>query len=372
MISCRLCGDPLDTGYAFTLTPAPSGAQHFVGAADLARTRAITLTVVACGSCGLVQATTPPVDGHRRAITAAGVSAPMRAHRLDQARRLAARAQDHGGRLLLVGCGNGYELPILAEAGFRPEGVEWGGRSASAPDGYTIHDGYPQRGSALPGAPYGAFACFNFLEHAPDPRGFLSAIAMSLEPGGVGVVEVPNYAAQHAHGRVTDYIADHLSYFTDETLRAMLTLSGFVVESLAMVRDGENLEAIVTRRAAAALADESATLARTRAAVRLFFVENPGAVVWGASHQALTLLAGIDPAHAPTAILDSAAFKHGMFAPASAIPIVAPTPDALAGADAVLVVAAGYEREIVATLRTTLAFGGAVWAVRGAELARLD
>ena len=231
-------------------------------------------------------------DLYRRAITAAGVSAPMRAHRLDQARRLSARLPGSGTRLALVGCGNGYELPILAEAGFQPEGIEHGGRTAVAPNGFPIHDGYPERGVTLPGAPYGAFACFNFLEHAPDPRGFLSSIAASLGAGGVGIVEVPNYAAQRAAGRVADYVADHLSYFTSDALRAMLTVSGFAVDALDVVRDGENLEAMVTRRVAVPLVDEAAALGRTREAVRRFFADHAGVVVWGASHQALTLLAG--------------------------------------------------------------------------------
>ena len=48
----------------------------------------------------------------------------------------------------------------------------------------------------------------------------------TIEPN-VGIVEVPNYAAQRAAGRVADYVADHLSYFTSDALRAMLTVSGF-------------------------------------------------------------------------------------------------------------------------------------------------
>ena len=252
------------------------------------------------------------------------------------------------------------------------EGIEHGGRTAVAPNGFPIHDGYPERGVTLPGAPYGAFACFNFLEHAPDPRGFLSSIAASLGAGGVGIVEVPNYAAQRAAGRVADYVADHLSYFTSDALRAMLTVSGFAVDALDVVRDGENLEAMVTRRVAVPLVDEAAALGRTREAVRRFFADHAGVVVWGASHQALTLLAGIDPRHAPRAILDSAPFKQGTFAPASGVPVVAPTADALVGVSAVLVVAAGYEREIAATLRDALGFHGAVWSVCGAEIAPLD
>jgi hypothetical protein len=376
MSACRLCRNALDGAPRMVIDPAPSGAQHFSRTPEDAVARSIELIIVECTSCGLVQSASAPVEGYRNAITAAGVSAPMRAHRLRQAQRLATEVGRAGARAALIGCGNGYELPILAEAGFSPEGVEWGGAPTGYDGRWPVHNGYPEFGNVLPGAPYDAFACYNFLEHAADPRGFLQAVAASLLDRGAGVVEVPNYARQREQGRAADYIADHLSYFDAQTFRAMLTVAGFDVAWLAEVRDGENIEAIVHRRAPSSLPLDGRRLAMAQAAVRAFFetwaaVGKP-AVAWGASHQALTLFAGASQRARPRAILDSAPFKAGTFAPATGIPVVAPTPAALDGVAAVLVIAAGYEREIGRTLRDTLAFAGEVWTMRGAELHRLD
>lgn len=376
MTSCRLCREPLEGSPRLTIDPAPSGAQHFASTADEGRARSIALTIVECRACGLVQSESPAVDGYRRAITAAGVSDPMREHRREQARRLAEHLGRNGGRLALVGCGNGYELPILAEAGFVPEGIEWRGAPTGYHGAWTIHDGYPVAGQSLPGAPYDAFACYNFLEHADDPRGFLRAISASLVERGVGVVEVPNYAQQRAAGRPADYVADHLSYFDEHTLRALLTVSAFDVLSVSEVRGGENIEAHVRRRGESPLPSEGDVLATAQRTVRLFFAswraKGAPAAAWGASHQALTLFVGATADEQPSAILDSAPFKRGTFAPATGIAVVAPTAEALAGAGAVLVIASGYEREIRRTLRDTFAFGGEIWTVRGHELQRLD
>ncbi len=355
---------------------APSGAQHFTNTAAEARAHSITLTIAECGACGLVQSLSPPVEGHRRAITAAGVSGPMRDHRVAQARRLSAALEAANTRIALVGCGNGYELALLAEAGFRPEGIEWGGAPQVYDGAWPVHDGYPERGASLPGAPYDAFACYNFLEHAADPRGFLVAIRESLVPGGTGVIEVPNYARQRSERRAADYIADHLSYFDARTFRALVLVAGFDVVALVEVREGENLEAIVRVPQPANLAADENDLGAARGAVASFFAhwaaQGGGAVAWGASHQAMTLYGGLPADFRPRVILDSASFKGGTFAPPSGIAVVAPSREAIGGAGAVLLVASGYEREIMRTLRHDLAFGGEVWSVRGHELNRLD
>jgi hypothetical protein len=299
----------------------------------------------------------------------------MREHRKAQALRLTVHLGASGARIALIGCGNGYELAILAEAGFDPVGIESGGAPASYDGSWPILDGYPERSIALPGAPFQAFACYNFLEHAENPRAFLSSIAASLAPGACGTVEVPNYAKQRNEGRVADYVADHLSYFDANTLRVALLLSGFDVVSLGDVRGGENLEAIVRLRPPSTLAGERAGLDRAQQAARDFFAKwnaaGKPAVAWGASHQALTLLAGESGSAGPSAIIDTAPFKQGRFAPPTGIPIVPPTRDALSSAGAVLVIASGYEPEIIRTLRSKLAFEGEVWAMRGQDLQRL-
>lgn len=362
--NCRLCRDSIYGGPRLTFERAPSGAQVFGTSYAEALDFAISLSIIVCPSCGLVQSESPPVAYYRQAITAAGVSPTMRAHRLAQAKRLAVIVDNPPSNLAVVGCGSGYELPIIAEAGFDPVGIEWGGAPVGYQGPYQILDLYPSV-TAFPKEIFGAFACFNFLEHAPEPREFLAAIRMCLTPGAAGVIEVPNYEKQRRDGRVSAYIADHLSYFEERTLRAMLTVSGFEILSINEVRDGENLEAIVRPISLAKLNFEKTLLTSAQKSITDFFfhsrVAGVQALVWGASHEALTLLCGISPEDRPVAIIDSAPFKQGLFAPATGIPIIAPSREAVANVGSVLIVAYGYESEITFTLRERLGFTGEVW-----------
>jgi hypothetical protein len=372
MTECRLCGAPVRN--ALVLDPAPAGAQCFLDDPDAPVADAIALGIAQCDACGLVQSTSPPVASYRRVITAAGVSPSMRAHRAEQARAFAVAFGLAGRRVVEIGCGRGYALDLVAQSGMVPMGVEAGGTPVDAETQWPIADAYPTAAHTLPDSPFAAFLCYNFLEHAPDPRDFLRGIAASLEPDGVGLIEVPSYAQQRARARVFDYVADHVSYFDDASFALALTLGGFTVERMARVRDGENLEAWVRRRMPVALAEDARSIDATRRALVEFLAcrasrgERVG--VWGASHQALTMLAGV-PTDGIAAIIDSAPSKQGRFAPVSRLPIVAPSAEAVQGMSAVLIIAAGYEHEIAQTLRERLDYRGAVFAMDDGRLAPL-
>ena len=366
MTVCRLCG--VDVRSALVIDPAPAGAQYFLDDHDAVAADTIALRIAQCDACGLVQSTSPPVPSFRQVISAAGLSPAMRTHRVEQWRAFADAFGLAGRRVVEIGCGGGYALDLLAHSGVVPTGVEWGGAPAASETQWPIVDAYPTAARVLPDAPFTAFVCYNFLEHAPDPRDFLRGIATSLEPDGVGLIEVPSYSQQRARSRVFDYVADHVSYFDEHSLALALGLAGFTVERLSRVRDDENLEAWVRRRASVPLAEDARSIDATRRALAEFLTcraargERVG--VWGASHQALTMLAGV-PTDGIAAIIDSAAFKQGRFAPVSRLPIVAPAPETVNGMAAVLIIAAGYEREITRTLRERFGYRGAVFTLDG-------
>ncbi len=363
-IRCRLCRETIGDVRKLFFDHAPSGAQLFGATSLEAKDLSLKLTIVECNHCGLVQSESPTVPYYRNAISAAGVSPSMIAHRQSQAHQMAALVDQHKVKLALVGCGSGYELPILAEAGFDPVGIEWGG----APVGYTglypIINAYPSE-TELPNGTFGAFACFNFLEHAPEPREFLRAIRAWLTPEALGLIEVPNHAKQRRDGRVAAYVADHLSYFDKRTLNTILGVCGFEVLNIREVREGENLEVLLKPMPSAKLGDEQVLLSSALKIIADFFLSSKKAglhtLVWGASHEALTILCGISNEILPTAIIDSAPFKQGLFAPVTGIPIIAPSRDAFSGVGSVLIIAPGFESEIKQTLRNQYEFIGEIW-----------
>lgn len=75
------------------------------------------------------------------------------------------------------------------------------------------------------------------------------------------------------------------------------------------------------------------------------------AAIWGASHQGFTLAATTSLGKKAEYIIDSAPFKQGKFAPASHLPIVAPSYFEEHPVDAVIITAPGYTDEIAALIR---------------------
>ena len=334
----------------------PAAAQFMPKQADLASERGADLSVSQCRSCGLVQLLGEPVRYHREVVRAAGVSAEMRAFRLQQFRAFAA---EHGLRdrpVLEVGCGSGDYLAVLREAGMDAVGLEEGDRSVQTCRSarLPVHRGFIDGpGSIVPGAPYAAFAILSFLEHLPNPRTVLQGIAANLQPGAVGLVEVPNFDMIVRNGLFAEFIADHLLYFSENTLRQTLSLSGFDVLTCAPVWHDYILSATVRRREPTDLAGLDAGRQALECETAGFLDRfAPGRVaVWGAGHQSLALISLLGLRDRIRYVVDSAPFKQGCFTPATHLPIVAPHALHDDPVDAVLVMAGSYSDEIAAILR---------------------
>ncbi|MCA8973629.1 MAG: methyltransferase domain-containing protein [Planctomycetes bacterium] len=359
--ACRLCGGRLSAD-DLLLAGVPAGAQAFADSAECAMTARTDLRIAACDGCGLVQSVSPPPPTFRQVITAAGLSPAMRNHRRQRLAAFVDRYGLAGKRCIEVGCGRGEMLALLAEAGVDPTGIEAGGEGRTG-DGHPIVDAYPGQEAMLPGAPYAAFVCLNFLEHAPAPRAFLASINDAIGHQGCGLLEVPNFAQRQRHGRSFDYVADHVSYFDPETLETALRLAGFRVDRIDETRDGETIEAWVGKRAQPDFTADRKRIAEARLAVAEA-MQSAGRrggrlAIWGASHQALTLLAGLDGRDL-LGVFDSAPFKQGRYAPASGLPILVPSTAAVAGATEILIIASGYEQEIARQLRARYGFGGRI------------
>src|SRR5206468_10206546 len=71
---------------------------------------------------------------------------------------------------------------------------------------------------------------FHVLEHMPDTRAFLSELARFTRPGGLVVVETPNYASRLRRVRGERWLhlrpLEHLVHFTPQTIRAAFARAG--------------------------------------------------------------------------------------------------------------------------------------------------
>lgn len=353
---CRVCAAPL-AAPVLAYRNMPKAAQHFPDAAGLADERGSDLDLHECDECGLIQLACAPVPYYREVIRAAAFSPEMRAFREKQLAEWVDRYSLAGKRILEIGCGKGEYLSLLGEAGVRATGLEYA-RSAVTHcrrQGLDALRGFLARPTqTLPAPAFDGFMSLNFMEHWPKPVDTLRAVRHNLVPGGIGLVEVPNFDMILKEGLYSEFISDHLSYFTRETFSFALQRAGFEVLEARSVWHDYILSAVVRKRQPIDMSGLKTQQDKIGRDIRAFVERFPARsiAVWGAGHQALAALALGGLGGEIRYVIDSAPFKQGKFTPATHIPIVPPARLKEDPVQAIIVMAAGYSDEVARLIRT--------------------
>ncbi len=148
------------------------------------------------------------------------------------------------GRLLSLGCGDGLEMRVAAERGWRPEGWDVDPattRRVAERTGFPVQGG-PLEDLRLEAGAYDCIFLDQVLEHPKRPKVLLDACRHALRPGGVLLVACPNIGSisnrwQTCMGRLglkrrrgRHYDAwHHLHYYTPDELARLLADQGFEV-----------------------------------------------------------------------------------------------------------------------------------------------
>lgn len=138
------------------------------------------------------------------------------------------------GRVLDIGCGRGYFLMACRERGFDVQGFD------VSEDGATYVRqtlGIPVKTGILEGAfedgSFDVVTMWHSLEHTSDPEKYLELAGRWLSPGGVLVIDVPNYTGTDARMKWDAWedwdIPYHIYHFTPRSLDTLLQRHGFVV-----------------------------------------------------------------------------------------------------------------------------------------------
>jgi SAM-dependent methyltransferase len=135
------------------------------------------------------------------------------------------------GSLLDVGCGSGELLAVAARRGWRAAGAEplVDASELARSRGLDVRTGLVQDVGFEEGA-WDVVTAFHVLEHMPDAPEFLELLARFARPGGLVVIESPNFDAI-ARGRYgKDWMhlrpLEHLVHWTPETLRSAFEIAG--------------------------------------------------------------------------------------------------------------------------------------------------
>jgi 2-polyprenyl-3-methyl-5-hydroxy-6-metoxy-1,4-benzoquinol methylase len=206
-------------------------------------------SVVRCSSCGLVSLGEFPSKAEQQARYQESYYDPEkgerflglfeRALRLFKKLRVRAilRRMPGPGSLLDVGCGRGDLLELFQERGWRAVGTQvsqTAAKAARALRGVEVIVGeLPQL--SLPEKSFHAVTFFHVLEHLDKPSDYLRKAHELLAPGGLLVVEVPNWESPGfrllgRRGFCFDH-PNHLVFFTPASLRRLLAECGFEVEA---------------------------------------------------------------------------------------------------------------------------------------------
>lgn len=163
------------------------------------------------------------------------------------------------GRVVDLGCGEGAQLDGLAGR-FVPYGIEISEQAAAIGD-----TRFAERGGGVICAPcldglqdvedgfFSAATLRSYLEHETNPEPVLRELHRTLEPGGVAIIKVPNFATVNRMIMGRKWCGfrypDHLNYFTPRTLKAMAEKCGYAVMSrfAHKLPTSDNMYAILTK-----------------------------------------------------------------------------------------------------------------------------
>jgi len=353
---CRLCASSTLISI-LNLDGMPSKAQYFSQKKKDALSSLTNLDIRQCSDCGLAQIVGNPVDYYREVIRSNRVSSSMREFRLEQLSNFITSFHLQSKLILEVGCGRGDILEILRELNCNFYGMEFNKDYVKelTAEGYLVIPGYPDVAPInSTNLLFDAFLSFNVLEHAPHPKKFLLGLRAMLRPDAVGLIEVPNFNMIISKNMISEFMLEHLTYFTKATLQHTLESSGFEVLKMDQVWHDYLICAIVRQRS---MLDFSQGIQRwkiLKKQVREFLsaYKKNQICVWGAGHQSLATISILGLCEQIEFIVDSAQSKQGKYAPSSGIPIVSPqilkSTEEIA---CVIVLGGSYTNEIVSTLR---------------------
>ena len=371
---CRVCAGAFFAEPLLRYRNMPGAAQHLPDATSLAADQGADLDVCQCSDCGLVQLANDPVPYWREVIRASAFSPEMGEFRRQQFRRFVEQFALSGKKVVEIGCGRGEYLSLMRQAGAAVYGVEFGAESARQciRDGLPVEQGFVEHETTkLAHAPFAAFFILNFLEHLPDPNAVLRGVRNNLADGAVGLVEVPNFDMILRKNLFSEFIGDHVFYFTQATLNATMERNGFDIVTSDEIWHDYIISTVVRKRSSVDrhsrevapqaetprqpldLSGFSGQQARLKAELEAYIARfGAGRVaVWGAGHQALAVLALAELGGKIRYVVDSAPFKQGKYTPATHVPIVAPEALAADPVEAVIVMAAAYSGEVAKIIR---------------------
>jgi len=351
---CRVCGNKFFKEPLLKYNNLPRAVQYLPSKKESKKEKGINLKVYQCSGCGLVQLNSPAVPYYKEVIRAVGISPEMKKFRKKQFSDFIKKFSLKGKKIIEIGCGQGDYLSVLAGVGVKAFGIEYSSKNVREclKKGLKVQKGFLEKENyKLKNAPFDAFLIFSFLEHLPNPNSVLRAIYNNLKEEGMGMVEVPNFDMILEKKLFSEFMTDHLFYFTKETLKTTLEFNGFEIIKCNEVWRDYIISAIVKKRKRLDLSDFNKHHKKIKKEIEKYISRFKRVAIWGAGHQALTIMALINLGKKVKYVIDSAPFKQGRYTPITHLPIVSPDKLDLDRVDAIIVMTGSYSDEVARDIR---------------------
>ena len=359
IMKCRVCKSNCFDSPLLRYTNMPSSAQGFPDLKSLKNDNGSDLNLFQCSSCGLVQLSEKPVSYYKEVIRASSFSDEMKKFRGEQFVSWVDKYNLKGKSILEVGCGRGEYLSILKQTEVSlAHGIEYSKESVSSciNSELSVTKGFfGDENFVLPKQKYDGFICLNFMEHWPNPNKVLAHLKKNLSEDAIGIVEVPNFDMILKQGLYSEFISDHLFYFTKDTLTFMLNYNGFEVIECSVIWHDYILSAVVRKRKRIDLSLLKSRKLNVETELNSFIdkFEKKEVAIWGAGHQSLAVMSLAKLENKIRYVVDSAPFKQGKYTPATHFPIVAPIELVNNPVKAVIIIAASYSNEVARIMKNT-------------------
>tara|TARA_B100000035_G_scaffold315391_1_gene335728 strand:- start:6063 stop:7166 length:1104 start_codon:yes stop_codon:yes gene_type:complete len=340
---CRVC-DSNSLELFLTLKNMPCSAQGF--STKLNTPKRYKMSIFECKSCGVFQHLDKPVPYFKSVIRANSYSKEMYKYRFKQLKEWIQRNNLENKKIIEIGSGSGDFLEILKNINLSEfYGMEFSKKNHEliVNKGFKAFKHFLDK-PLISKKKFDGFLIFSFLEHWPKPRILIENLHHLLKENAVGIIEVPNFDLIKKNGMYTEFINDHITYFTKRSFNNFLTNNGFEVKKIKSIRHDYILSAEVKKivKTDNTLFIDNQNFIRNQI---VKFTRNSPFVVWGAGHQSLSVLSVANLKNLKF-IVDSAKFKQEKYVPSLAVKIKDPEYLNSFNIDFLIIIGGSYSNEI--------------------------
>jgi len=322
---CRLCYSPR-TESVIDLDGFPKAAQYFISSLEeTEEDQPITLMVCQCIDCGLIQLKNDPVSYYKDVITAASLSEASKEILVNEWRPFIEKYNILGKDAIEVGSGRGDFLEILERLNVNAYGIEHSLENIKECEKkkLNVEKAYLTELSESNNKKYSLVVCNNFLEHQPETKNYLSSLRNLVSDDGVVYISVPNVDYLLKKNCLYEFVADHLVYFTEKTLRKAMEINGFNILESYKKNNGNDLVVIAKSESKINIDGAIDTVSNIVESIQKEVNNYKNVAIWSAGHRALALMA-MAKLEKIKYVIDSATFKQGKFTPILHKKIISP------------------------------------------------